>query len=103
MPMKTISDITSDKVESEGSIQDVLQKGKKVVLTNAEILEGKFGKYALITLKDGAKEHIVNTSAVALVQSCQEMISNGLGDGDTFKVSLASKMSKDDREYLIFE
>ena len=62
MPMKTISDITSDKVESEGAIQDVLQKGKKVVLTNAEILEGKFGKYALITLKDGTEEHIVNTS-----------------------------------------
>ena len=103
MPMKIISDITSDKVESEGAIQDVLSMGKKVVLTNAEILEGRFGKYALITLKDGAKEHTVNTSAVALVQKTEDMISSGLGKGDTFEVSLITKMSKNDKEYFDFE
>tara|TARA_R110002020_G_scaffold296890_1_gene512628 strand:- start:584 stop:889 length:306 start_codon:yes stop_codon:yes gene_type:complete len=101
--MKTISDIESDKVESEGSIQNVIPKGKKVVLTNAEILNGKFGEYGLITLKEGTKEHIVNTSSVALVESLKRMISNGLGKGDTFEVSLAVRTSKEDREYFVFE
>ena len=86
--------------QSEGSIQDICGFGNELHIIDGQIKQGKNGDYALITLNDSkGVEHIVNSSAKAIVEKIQQlaqkdMLNTGTAISCTVKSNPPSKYGK---------
>ena len=70
--------------QSEGSIQEVVGFDTEILITDGLIKQGTHGSYALITLNDAqGKQHIVNSSAKAIVEKIEQIAAKGLLNNGT--------------------
>ena len=86
--------------ESEGSIQEVFGFDTEIQILDGTVQEGKYGKYALITVLDNGKPRKVHSSSNPIVDTIESCISSKAFNGtDTVSCKVKKSVSSNDRTF----
>ena len=86
--------------ESEGSIQQICGFDTEIQILDGVVKEGKFGKYALITVLEDIVERKVHSSSKPIIEKIEELIQSDFFNGkDTVGCKIKKGTSSQDRTF----
>ena len=86
--------------ESEGSIQEICGFDQEIQILDGIVKEGKYGKFALITILEDIVEHKVHSSSTPIIEAIENLIKSNCFNGkDTVGCKIKKGISSNDRTF----